>query len=267
MTSAPLIRMTGVTKHYGAGSTRVDALRGIDLEIPGGQVATLVGKSGSGKSTLLSIIGCIVEPSGGRIELGGEIVADEGWTLRDYTALRLRRIGFIFQFHNLVPFLTCFENVELVMSEAGVGRSARRQRVMELLDYFDVAHRRDRYPSEVSGGEAQRVAIARALANRPSIILADEPTASLDAVRAQKAVDLLRKIAAEQNAAVIIVTHDQQVMNRADQTYMMEAGRIHGGSSEDVYYAGFRSQRRAARPSAVAQPDGIRPGKPDHEQL
>lgn len=258
-TPPPLIRLSGVTKHYGSGASRVEALRGVDLEIPGGQVATLVGKSGSGKSTLLNVIGCIVEPSGGRIELGGEVVADGGWTLRDYTALRLRRIGFIFQFHNLVPFLTCLENIQLVLRHAGVDRRAGRERAMELLEYFDVGHRRDRYPSEVSGGEAQRVAIARALANRPSIILADEPTASLDATRANKAVDLLRKVAAEQHAAVIIVTHDQQVMNRADHTFMIDEGRIHGGSSEDLYYAGFRSQRRAGRAGRGVAPGNDQP--------
>ena len=250
MAEAPLIRLSGVTKHYGSGETRVDALKGIDFEMRAGSVAALAGKSGSGKSTLLNVIGCILAPSSGRMEIDGELIADgKGWIKKDYRHLRLHKIGFIFQFHNLIPFLSCVQNIELVMKLAGVGRREARKRALELLDYLGVAHRWNRLPATLSGGEAQRVAIARALANSPRIVLADEPTASLDSARTLAVLDLLRKLAREQEAGVLIVTHDEQVVARCDQIYQMSAGTIEGGSADDMYFSRFRRMRQ--RPDAA----------------
>ena len=168
-----LIEVSGVAKHFGEGETRVDALRAVDLTVRAGEVVALLGPSGSGKTTLLNIIGCILAPSAGRVALDGEPVFDGGWLRRDLRRLRLDKIGFIFQAHNLLPFLTAQENVSVVLDLAGLPADEGRARARELLDYLEVGHRATVKPALLSGGEAQRVAIARALANRPRIILAD----------------------------------------------------------------------------------------------
>lgn len=227
-----LIQLRGVAKHYGEGATRVDALRALDLDIHAGSVVGLLGPSGSGKSTLLNLIGAVVEPSAGRIALDGETVYDGRWLRRDLRRLRLEKIGFIFQFHNLIPFLTVQENVQVVLHLAGCDRAAASQRARDLLDYLQVGERAAAKPSQLSGGQAQRVAIARALANRPRIILADEPTAALDGERAAIVMDLLRKVAAEQGAAVVVVTHDEKIMGRLDAIHRLRDGAlVHGGGA------------------------------------
>jgi len=221
-----LVELKGLAKHYGEGATRVDALRGLDLDIHAGQVVGLLGPSGSGKSTLLNLVGAIVEPSAGWMRLDGEVVYDGKWTRRDLRRLRLEKIGFIFQFHNLIPFLSVSENIEVVLNLVGQGRPQARARARELLDYLEVGEHADRRPSQLSGGQAQRVAIARALANRPRIILADEPTAALDSERAGIVMDLLRKVAVEQSAAVIVVTHDEKIFDRFDAMHVLRDGRL-----------------------------------------
>ena len=221
-----LVELKGLAKHYGEGATRVDALRGLDLDIHAGQVVGLLGPSGSGKSTLLNLVGAIVEPSAGWMRLDGEVVYDGKWTRRDLRRLRLEKIGFIFQFHNLIPFLSVSENIEVVLDLVGQGRAQARERARELLDYLEVGGHADRRPSQLSGGQAQRVAIARALANRPRIILADEPTAALDSERAGIVMDLLRKVAVEQRAAVIVVTHDEKIFDRFDAMHVLRDGRL-----------------------------------------
>ena len=224
----PLIQLRGVAKHYGAGPTRVDALRPTDLDIHAGSVAGLLGPSGSGKSTLLNLIGAIVDPSAGRIVLDGETVFDGRWRCADLRRLRLEKIGFIFQFHNLIPFLNVAENVEVVLHLAGQPRTKAHRRALELLDYLQVADRAEARPAQLSGGQAQRVAIARALANRPRIILADEPTAALDSERAGIVMALLRKVAEEQGTAVIVVTHDEKIMDRLDVIHRLRDGTLVG---------------------------------------
>jgi putative ABC transport system ATP-binding protein len=224
----PVVSLKGVSKHYGDGPTRVDAVRDLDLDIHAGTVAGLLGPSGSGKSTVLNLIGAIVEPSQGRISLDGEMVFDGRWLRPDLRRLRLEKIGFIFQFHNLIPFLTVSENIQVVLDLAGWPRPQARQRVAELLDYLQVADRADAMPALLSGGQAQRVAIARALANNPRIILADEPTAALDSDRAGRVMDLLRRVAVEQRAAVIVVTHDEKIMARFDIRHALQDGRLVG---------------------------------------
>jgi putative ABC transport system ATP-binding protein len=222
----PLVEVENVSKHFGEGETRVDALRNVTLQVFPGQVVALLGPSGSGKTTLLNVIGCILEPSNGRITLDGEVVYDKRWLKADLRRLRLEKIGFIFQSHNLLPFLDNTENVAVVLDLAGFDAVTARKRAVELLDYLQVGHRKHAMPSQLSGGEAQRVAIARALANRPRIILADEPTAALDSQRAGIVMDLLRKVAADQNAAIIAVTHDEKIFNRFDHIFMLRDGAL-----------------------------------------
>mgnify|MGYP001587487707 CR=1 len=223
---APLIELRGIAKHYGEGSTRVDALRGIDFDVFAGSVVGLSGPSGSGKSTLLNVIAAIVEPNGGRMRMDGEAVYDGRWLHRDLRRMRLEKIGFIFQFHNLIPFLTAAENVRVVLDLAGWEKEASARRADELLDYLEVGDNSDRYPAQLSGGQAQRVAIARALANRPRIILADEPTAALDSQRGGIVMDLLRKVAVEQNAAIVVVSHDEKIFARFDEMVVLRDGLI-----------------------------------------
>lgn len=226
--AVPLVRASGISKHFGEGDTRVDALVNVSIEVFPGQVVALLGPSGSGKSTLLNVIGCILDPSEGKLELDGDLVYDNRWLRSDLRRLRLDKIGFIFQFHNLLPFLDAKDNVALVLQLAGADSHSARVRAVELLDYLEVGNRKDSLPSKLSGGEAQRVAIARALANKPRIILADEPTAALDSVRAGIVMDLLRKLAAEQDAAVIAVTHDDKIFDRFDHMYHLRDGRLDG---------------------------------------
>lgn len=223
----PLVRLEGISKHFGEGETRVDALRDVSLEVFPRQVVALLGPSGSGKTTLLNVIGCILDPSAGSMDLDGELVLRDGeWQRGDLRRLRLDKIGFIFQFHNLLPFLDATDNVAVVLQLAGLDIVAARKRANKLLDDLEVGHRKHAMPAKLSGGEAQRVAIARALANSPRIILADEPTAALDSKRASIVMDLLRKLAVERDAAVIAVTHDEKIFDRFDHIFRLRDGRL-----------------------------------------
>jgi len=222
----PLVELKGISKHFGEGERRVDALRHITLSVSSGTVVGLLGPSGSGKTTLLNAIGAVIEPSEGWMKLDGEVVYDNRWLRRDLRRLRLEKIGFIFQTHNLLPFLDATDNVAVVHYLAGLRREESLKRAAELLNYLQVGHRKHAMPAQLSGGEAQRVAIARALANRPRIILADEPTAALDSVRAGIVMDLLRTLAVEQQAAVIAVTHDEKIFDRFDRIFRLRDGRV-----------------------------------------
>ncbi|HEY5127861.1 MAG TPA: ATP-binding cassette domain-containing protein, partial [Bradyrhizobium sp.] len=173
---------------------------------------------------------CILEPSNGRITLDGEVVYDERWLKADLRRLRLDKIGFIFQYPNLLPFLDGSDNVAVVLDLAGFSAAATRARAVDLLDYLEVGHRKHALPKQLSGGEAQRVAIARALANKPRIILADEPTAPLDSTRARIVMDLLRRIAVDQKAAIIVVTHDEMILDRFDHIFRLRDGRLETGA-------------------------------------
>lgn len=226
LNAKPLVRVKNVSKHFGDGDSRVDALRDVSIDVFPRQVIALLGPSGSGKSTLLNVIGCIIEPSAGTLELDGDLVFEGRWQRSDLRQLRLDKIGFIFQAHNLIPFLDATDNVALVLQLAGADAETARRRAVELLDYLEVGHRKAAMPAKLSGGEAQRVAIARALANRPRIILADEPTAALDSKRAGIVMDLLRKVAIEQDAAIIAVTHDEKIFDRFDKIFNLRDGRL-----------------------------------------
>jgi putative ABC transport system ATP-binding protein len=221
-----IVRVERLSRYFGTGTARVDALIDINMDVYPGQVVGLMGPSGSGKTTLLNCIACILEPSSGRLVLDGEVVYDDRWLKADLRRLRLDKIGFIFQYPNLLPFLDATDNVAVVLQLAGLGSAASLSRAVELLDYLEVGHRKHALPKQLSGGEAQRVAIARALANRPRIILADEPTAPLDSQRARIVMDLLRRIAIDQNAAIICVTHDEMILDRFDHIFRLRDGRL-----------------------------------------
>ena len=226
LNKTPVVRVEHLSKYFGSGTARVEALRDINMDVYPGQVVGLMGPSGSGKTTLLNCIACIMEPSNGRLTLDGEVVYDEHWLRADLRRLRLDKVGFIFQYPNLLPFLDGTDNVAIVLSLAGYGSAAARTRAIDLLNYLEVGHRKHAMPTQLSGGEAQRVAIARALANKPRIILADEPTAPLDSGRARIVMDLLRRIAVEQSAAIIVVTHDEMILDRFDHIFRLRDGRL-----------------------------------------
>ena len=202
---------------------RVHALRGASLAIERGEYVAIAGPSGCGKSTLLHMLGGIDTPSAGWVELEGVRLG----TLRDrdLTRLRLARIGFVFQRFHLLPVLTARENVELPMAEAGVGRQERQARARELLEYVGLAARADHRTTQLSGGEMQRVAIARALANRPVLILADEPTGELDAATGQEILQLFRRLNRD-GTTLVVVTHDDQLAAEAGRVVRMLDGRI-----------------------------------------
>ena len=221
-----VLEVEGVSKTFGSGELAVQALKASSFAVEAGELAALLGPSGSGKSTLLLSISLILEPSTGRIVMNGREVYNGGWTGIDVRRFRRENIGFIFQQHNLIPFLTARENVALVMQLNGVRRREAARRAQELLDYLEIGHRAASLPANLSGGEQQRVAIGRALANEPPLVLADEPTAALDTDRGTKVMGLLRKIARERRSAVITVTHDRRMIEGFDTVYYLNDGRL-----------------------------------------
>jgi putative ABC transport system ATP-binding protein len=221
-----VVELTNVSQTFGEGELAVHALKPTSLSVEPGELVALLGPSGSGKSTLLLAISLIQPPTTGRIVIDGQTLYDNGPTGVDERAFRLRKIGFIFQQHNLIPFLTAQENVALMLQLNGASRREAGRRAKDLLDYLEMGHRADSLPARLSGGEQQRVAIGRALANEPALILADEPTAALDTERGTKVMGLLRKIAQERGSAVITVTHDHRMIEGFDTVYHMDDGRM-----------------------------------------
>ncbi|KAA3654619.1 MAG: ABC transporter ATP-binding protein [Proteobacteria bacterium] len=221
------IRIEGLRKRYGEGSTAVDALKDVNMQVAPGEVVGLIGPSGSGKSTLLKCLGAVIEPTAGRMILGEQTIYDNDWTMPDLRALRRDRIGFVFQAPYLIPFLNVTDNVALLPMLAGQKNAVARARARELLAALDVAHRAEAQPSELSGGEQQRVAIARALANQPPVILADEPTAPLDSERALAVMRILNQMAAQYRTAIIVVTHDEKIIPTFRRIYHIRDGQTH----------------------------------------
>jgi putative ABC transport system ATP-binding protein len=222
----PVLEVERVSKTFGSGELAVQALKETSFAVAPGELAALLGPSGSGKSTLLLSISLILEPSTGRIVMNGREVYNGGWTGIDVRRFRRENIGFVFQSHNLIPFLTAWENIALVMQLNGTGRREARRRAQELLDYLEIGNRAESLPANLSGGEQQRVAIGRALANEPPLVLADEPTAALDTDRGTKVMGLLRRIARERRSAVITVTHDRRMIEGFDTVYSLHDGRL-----------------------------------------
>ncbi|HEY5581715.1 MAG TPA: ABC transporter ATP-binding protein [Rhodoferax sp.] len=226
------IRIEGLRKVYGKGDNAVEALKNVNMSVAPGEVVGLVGPSGSGKSTLLKCLGAIIEPTSGRMTLGNDVIYDNSWKVPDLRALRRNRIGFIFQAPYLIPFLDVTDNVALLPMLAGVTNAAARARALELLTALDVQHRAKAEPSQLSGGEQQRVSIARALANRPPVILADEPTAPLDSERALGVMRILNRMAVQYQAAIIVVTHDEKIIPTFRRIYHIRDGQTVEESGE-----------------------------------
>jgi putative ABC transport system ATP-binding protein len=227
-----IVEVAGLTKVYGSGHTAVTALQDADLLVRRGELAAVLGPSGSGKTTLLASIAGIVEPTRGRVRIGHTTVFDDGWKVSDLRRFRREHLGFIFQSHNLIPFLNARENVLVSLQINGVTGRRAVSTAQSLLEYLGVGERQTHLPEQLSGGEQQRVAIARALANAPDVILADEPTAALDTERGASVMALFRQIAREKGSAVICVTHDGRMIEGFDHIYHVSDGRVadgHGG--------------------------------------
>ena len=225
MTGGVGIQIEGLGKRYGEGETAVEALKDVHMSVEPGEVVGLIGPSGSGKTTLLKCLGAVIEPTRGRMTLGGQVIYDAGWKIGDLRVLRRDRIGFIFQAPYLIPFLDATDNVALLPMLAGRPNAEARERARELLEALDVAHRAKAFPAELSGGEQQRVSIARALANRPPVILADEPTAPLDSERGLAVMRILHQLATQYSTAIIVVTHDEKIIPTFKRVYHIRDGR------------------------------------------
>jgi putative ABC transport system ATP-binding protein len=218
-----IIETRGLTKVYGSNGNAVHALRGIDLMVESGEFVALVGPSGSGKSTLMAILGCLDVPSGGTYALDGRQV--EKLSGADLAAIRNEKIGFVFQQYNLLPKATILRNVELPMLYAGVPGKERRQRALDLLERVGIPDKAKVLPGALSGGQRQRVAIARALANRPALLLADEPTGALDSKTGHEVLGLFRELHAQGNT-VVLVTHDPAIAATAGRRVELYDGSI-----------------------------------------
>jgi putative ABC transport system ATP-binding protein len=222
--SEPLIKASSLARRYQMGKTSVDALRGVDLEVAPGEFVALVGPSGSGKSTLLHLIGGLVRPTGGEVWVGGlELGRSSDAQL---VAYRRDTLGFIFQSFNLLPIKTAWENVAVPLMLAGAPVPQRKARALELLGQLGLGHRGGHRPAELSGGEQQRVAIARALANRPRLLLADEPTGNLDSRTGGEIMALLRRLVREEGLTLLLVTHDMGVARYADRIVHLRDGVV-----------------------------------------
>ena len=219
---APVVRLEGVHKQYRSGEVEVSALNGVSLEIPAQRFTMVVGPSGSGKTTLLNLLGCIDVPTSGRLEVCGvDILSLSNDAQADF---RSAHIGFIFQTFNLIPVLTAFENIEYPLLLLRMEPRERRKRTLEMLDQVGLAGLGGRRPDELSGGQRQRVAIGRALVKRPSLVLADEPTANLDSRTGDVIVDLMHRIQAEAATTFVFSTHDPRLIQRADEVFTLKDG-------------------------------------------
>jgi putative ABC transport system ATP-binding protein len=218
--SEPAIRLRGVRRHYDDG--RVEALRGIDLEVARGEFVALMGPSGSGKSTLLNLIGAMDLPSEGEVWLDGVLLR----AARDLDDVRARKVGFVFQMHNLIPVLTAEQNVEIPMVPRPIPRAARRERARALLGQVGLGHRVATNVKKLSGGERQRVAIARAIANEPPILLADEPTGNLDSATGREVMSVLHEVRKRTGMTLVLVTHNEEICEGADRLLRMHDGML-----------------------------------------
>jgi len=217
-------RVDNVTRVYKVGNVETKALDGVSLTIENGEFTALVGPSGSGKTTLLQLLGCLDQPSSGKVYISGKDVT--GLNRNQRADMRRGTIGFVFQFFALIPTLTAYENVELPMLLGNVSSAEREKRTMQLLEAVDLAKRAKNRPDQLSGGEQQRVAIARALATNPSIILADEPTANLDTPNGKQVMDIMTRLNKETGVTFVFATHDPRVISYARRVVTMRDGKI-----------------------------------------
>jgi len=226
MEDAPVLKVENLVKTYKLGAVEVNALQGVNLELKTGEFVAIMGPSGSGKTTLLNLIGALDKPTKGKVYVDGKDIT--GMHGRALTKLRRFTVGFVFQFYNLIPVLTAYENIELPLLVAGVSGKDRKKRIKELLDLVGLTPRAKHRPDELSGGEQQRVAIARALANRPKLILADEPTGDLDSKTGREVILALRDLCKRERVSVIVITHDSMVAEMADRVLLMRDGQFVG---------------------------------------
>ena len=222
-TDRSIIQTRGLTKVFGSNGTAVHALRGIDLEVQRGEFVALMGPSGSGKSTLMAIIGCLDSPTSGTYDLDG--VPVQGLSGAALARVRNEKLGFVFQTYNLLPRATIARNVELPLLYAGIGRKERRQRALELLEQVGIVEKANALPAQLSGGQRQRVAIARALANRPALLLADEPTGALDSRTGEEVLGLFKELHLRGNS-VVLVTHDAHIASFAERRVELRDGLV-----------------------------------------
>ena len=223
-TPSSLLKLDQVSKVYGEGDTEVTALHPITLDVKEGEFIGIVGPSGSGKSTLLSIAGALLSPSKGNIYVSGQNITS--LSEKEMTDIRLRKIGFIFQFANLVPFLTVKEQLLYIAKLKGEDKKEAGKLAEQLLKTFGLSHRMNHYPNQLSGGEKQRVAIARAFMNNPDLILADEPTASLDSKRAREVVERMKHEVKRNKKAAIMITHDEKMLDVCDRILTLRDGKL-----------------------------------------
>ena len=223
MTGDAVISVEAIHKYYDLGETRVHALRGVSLTVPRGGFVAVMGSSGSGKSTLVNILGCLDRPSAGRYELEGIDVAGLG--KHELAAIRNRKLGFVFQGFNLLPRTTALENTELPTLYSRIDRNERRRRAHEALELVGLGTRMEHFPSQLSGGQQQRVAIARALVNRPSLLLADEPTGNLDSRTSVEIMEVFQRLN-DAGLTIVLVTHEQDIAQFAQRVVVFRDGRI-----------------------------------------
>ncbi len=216
------IRAENLCKSFGDGDSFVEVIKNATFTIHKGELIGLIAPSGGGKTTLLMMIGCVEEPSSGKIWLGNEKVYDNKWLTKETRKIRREKIGFIFQAHYLIPFLNIIDNLTLLPQANKINEKTAKENARKLLRYFGIADKEKAMPSQLSGGQNQRVAIARALGNNPQIILADEPTAALDMQRSVDVVKMLKQIALEQEVAIIMVTHDDRMLPYCDRIMKIE---------------------------------------------
>jgi putative ABC transport system ATP-binding protein len=240
MSSSPAIECVDVVKTFEGG--RIRALNGMSFEVEPGEIVAVVGPSGCGKSTLLHLIAALDRPDSGEIRVAGHDLAHE----EHLDHYRARHVGLVFQLHNLLPTLSAVENVQVPMFELGVGARERRERARHLLDVVGLGDRERSRPAVLSGGERQRVAVARALANDPPILLADEPTGSLDSEAGRAVLELLERVRSERGTTIVVVTHDPGVAARADRIVRMLDGRL---DPESVLLSAGTGATQAATPS------------------
>jgi putative ABC transport system ATP-binding protein len=222
-----MIDMRGIRKVYSMGKVELEALRGIDLQIGENEFISIMGPSGSGKSTLMNLMGCLDTPTSGEYFLEGQKV--ESLSPNELAEIRNKKVGFVFQNFNLLPYATAFENVEVPLIFGGVPTRKRRKRTMELLDRVGLGERADHKPPELSGGEMQRVAIARALANQPRLILADEPTGNLDTGSGKEIIDLFDELG-KQGHTIVVITHDHGIAKRTHRIVKLRDGLVVDGN-------------------------------------
>jgi len=236
-----LVEIRNVSKIYHLGGEEIRALDDVSLDIEGGEFISIIGPSGSGKSTLMQIVGCLDTPSKGTIKLDGTMIQDA--SPRQLAAIRNRKIGFVFQFFNLLPKLTVLQNVELPMVYGGVPGRERHERALQALQLVDLANRNKHRPSQLSGGQQQRVAIARALVNDPKIIFADEPTGNLDSHTGELILQLFRKLSTE-GRTIILVTHDPEIAALTPRRIEIRDGKI--AATVDETLAGLNRPLKTA---------------------